>query len=464
MFKWFRKMPIGSKITLLYAGFFSLIMIILSIFIMCNTLYFYIDISKKELDETVNKVAEYIKAGGPIEDENIQQFNPNNLFEIKVIKEKEMKHYFNGLMNDKKKEDFPPPKIDSKPNNEFEMDTIKGKKYMSVQKVVGVDGENYVIQIFRPYSQEQKISRIIMIIFIVSNIIGIFIAFLIGRFISKKLLKPIVDISNTAKTISINDLTQRITVPEPNDEIRNLVLTFNDMISRLEISVGKQKQFISDASHELRTPISVIKGYADLIDRWGKTDTEILQESIESIKSETEHMNNLIKKLLFLARTEQNIVIQYVEICINSVFEDIVKEVRLIHNDIEINVFENEKLYIEGDLDMIKQTIWIFIDNAIKYSNKNNKKINIRIYKDDKYNIFEIEDNGIGINKEDIPYIFDRFYRGDKSRSKETPGTGLGLSIAQKIIECHKGYVNAESDIGKGTKFIVLFPITNIVK
>lgn len=466
LFKWFRKMPIGNKITFIYAGFFSLVMIILSAFIMFNTFYYYKDISKKELDETVNKVAEHIKSGGATDSSAIDELNSNKALEIKVTTESEMskrRHDMDEMMKNKPKEDFPPPKIDDggpKPNDEFEMGTIKGKQYMSIQKVVNYNNENYIIQVFRPYYQEQRILRIIMIIFIISNILGIFCAFLIGKFISKKLLKPVVEISDTAQNISINDLSQRITVPEPNDEIRNLAITFNDMISRLEGSIEKQKQFISDASHELRTPISVIQGYANLIDRWGKSDTEILDESIDSIKTETEHMSNLINKLLFLARAEKNAVnIKGEKICLNSVFEDIVKEVNLTREEIDISVSENEELFVMADLDMLKQTIWVFLDNAIKYSNKENIIIKIKLYKEDNYAVFEIADNGIGIKEEDLPYIFDRFYRGDKSRSKETPGTGLGLSIAYRIIDGHNGKVDVKSTFGEGTTFIVALPI-----
>lgn len=464
LFKWFRKMPIGNKITFIYAGFFSLVMIMLSAFIMCNTFYYYKDASKKELDETVNKIAEHIKNGGLITDSAIDELNSNKALEIKVTSESEMlkrRHDRDEFMKNKLKEDFPPPRLDTepKPNNEFEMGTIKGKQYMSTQKVVNYSGENYIIQVFRPYYQEQKILRIIMLIFIISNILGIFSAFLIGKFISKKLLSPVVEISNTAQSISINDLSQRITVPEPNDEIRNLAITFNAMISRLEISIEKQKQFISDASHELRTPISVIQGYANLIDRWGKSDTEILNESIDSIKTETEHMSNLINKLLFLARAEKNSVnIKGEKICLNSIFEDIVKEVNLTKEEIDISISENDELFVMADLDMLKQTIWIFLDNAIKYSNKENIKIKITLYKNENYAVFEIADNGIGIKEEDIPYIFDRFYRGDKSRSREIVGTGLGLSIAYRIIDGHNGKVCVESTFGEGSTFIISLP------
>lgn len=496
-------MAIGNKITLLYAGFFSLVMIILSVFVMFNATFFYREASQDELNEIVNKIAEYIKMNGSIDDETIQSLNPNKSIEIKITNADEaVKNHsdnpsdfpndsyeinnnigISDITNDGSdlspanppdisnnpssipkefKEDFPPPKIDGSvhtPNNEFEVGTIKGKRYMFVQKTVIAGSNKYVIQVFRPYYQEQKILKLILIIFIVSNIFGILLAFLIGKFISKKLLKPIVEISNTAKTISINDLSQRITVPEPNDEIRTLALTFNDMISGLDSAVEKQNQFISDASHELRTPISVIQGYANLIDRWGKTDSEILQESIDSIKIETKHMSNLINNLLFLARAEKNTLkINIEKLHLNSVFEDIVKEVNLTKTDVDITVSESSELFINGDADMLKQIIWIFIDNAAKYSTKETKKINIKLYKNENWAVFEIEDDGIGIKEEDIPHIFDRFYRGDKARSNKTPGMGLGLSIACKIIEAHKGKISVDSKCGEGTRFIVSLP------
>ena len=138
------------------------------------------------------------------------------------------------------------------------------------------------------------------------NILGIILAALMGSYISNVMLKPIRKIKETAKRISVEDLSQRIEIDGPDDEIKELSVTFNSMIDRLEESFEQQSRFVSDASHELRTPISVINGYANLINRWGKDDPEILQEAVNNILEETDHMSVMIKNLLFLAKSDQN--------------------------------------------------------------------------------------------------------------------------------------------------------------
>lgn len=458
----FNKMPVRNKITLMYASVFSIVLMLSSSFILLNAWYFYKDVSKQELEETVSKVENYIKSDGEINEEAISNLNPNKYVEIRVINLNNF-HKFEVMTEPG---NFPPPDSeeryrnnkgdDSKKKVEFEM--IKGTRYMQYDKFIEYSGEKYHIQVFRPYYREQKMMRIFALVFIIVNILGIFIAYCIGKFIGKKLLKPVVEISKAAESISINDLSQRINVPIADDEMRTLTLTFNDMIKRLEISFNKQKQFISDASHELRTPISVIQGYANLMDRWGKSDESILQESIDAIKDETEHMTTLIKKLLFLAKEEQNKSIQKKILNLNDVAEEVAKEVKVMDIKSEIKLNLNKNTYILGDYDLIKQMFWIFVENSVKYSDKENREISISTYNKDGRNFVSISDNGIGISEENLPFIFDRFYRSDKSRSKEIPGNGLGLSIAQLIINQHDGKVEVKSTLNKGTNFIVDFP------
>lgn len=462
-FCWFRKMPIGNKITIMYAGVFAVILMIMSAFIILNAWYFYRDISRQELDETITKVSDYIKSGGKLDEDSIDKLNPNKYVDIRVTALRQKNKF--EIMGEPEK--YPPPDINLKEENDkfrkdrFELETIKGKRYMYDEKMIDYNNERYFIQVFRPYYHEQRIMKIFSFVFITVNILGILIAFGIGKFISKKLLKPVVDISQTAERISINDLSQRINIPVADDEIKELAVTFNDMISRLQISFDKQKQFISDASHELRTPISVIQGYANLMDRWGKSDPEILQESIDSIKDETEHMSMLVKKLLFLARGEKNMKDEQMKsLVLNNVISDVIKEINVMDIKNKIEFSEKSDLEIFGDYDLIKQMIWIFLENAVKYSS-NESEIHILIYSENKNAVIEIKDNGIGIKQEDIPFIFDRFYRGDKSRSKETPGTGLGLSIASLIIKQHKGKVEVESEYQQGTTFKIFIPLNN---
>ena len=264
-------------------------------------------------------------------------------------------------------------------------------------------------------------------------------------------------IRSTAERISIEDLSQRIELDGPNDEMKELSETFNSMIDRLEASFHKQNQFISDASHELKTPIAVIQGYANLMNRWGKDDPSVLQESLDSILAETEQMSTLIKKLLLLAKSDQSKVhIVKKPLSLNEVSEEILKELGILETKKNIVYNEEAEVVIFADYALVKQLIWIYVENSLKYT-KENGTIAFRIYQDEQYGYISVTDDGIGIKEEDLPYIFDRFYRSDKSRNKEIAGTGLGLSIAKWIMDSHQGEILVESVYGQGTTFTSKF-------
>lgn len=228
------------------------------------------------------------------------------------------------------------------------------------------------------------------------------------------------------------------------------------MIDRLQESFNRQVQFVSDASHELRTPIAVIQGYANLLDRWGKNDKEALEKSIYAIKLETDNMASLVEKLLFLAKGDSgNQKIDKKEFWLNDLINEVVSESKLIApNRIITNSF-NDPVKVYADYKMIKQMIRIFIDNSIKFT-KDKSKIDISSKLYNKSIKITVSDNGIGIPKDEIKNIFDRFYTVDKSRSKEKGGTGLGLSIAKWITDMHNGIIEVESEEGKGTTISVI--------
>lgn len=302
------------------------------------------------------------------------------------------------------------------------------------------------------------IGAMIFILFL-SDIVFILIMLSAGSKMSKKMLLPVKKMTEAVKEISIQDLNKRLDVRGSKDELKDLAKTFNDMLDRLQKSYENQNQFVSDASHELRTPIAVIQGYANMLDRWGKEDKVVLEEAIAAIKSESENMKDLVEKLLFLARSDKNT--QKVEMSnfhINELINEVLRETKLIDSKHEISNHYNDSALITGDRKLLKEALRIFVDNSIKYT-PDNGLIGINSYTNNKNVIMEIEDSGIGISKEDLPHIFDRFYRADKSRTKETGGTGLGLSIAKWIILKHKGTIEVQSKLNSGTKIKILLPL-----
>ena len=286
--------------------------------------------------------------------------------------------------------------------------------------------------------------------------------------ISKHSLKPVDDMIKEVKEISINDLNKRLDVSGVNNEFKDLAKTFNEMVSEIQVSMEKQNRFISDASHELRTPISVIQGYANLLSRWGKEDEEVLIESIEAIKDESNNMKKLIESLLFLARGEKNNnVIIKEDFNLKNLVDEIVKESIMIDDKHNIFTKNNEDVIINADKNLIKEAIRVFVDNSIKYTQEGGN-IKINSFKTNKKEFISIEDNGIGIPKDDLERIFDRFYRVDKSRNKEINGFGLGLSIAKYIIDTHNGNIKIyskskedclEEDVETGTIVFIELPI-----
>ena len=320
--------------------------------------------------------------------------------------------------------------------------------------------EEYVyVQTIYTLDQEMLIIKSIFMVVLIIDITSILIIITIGSRYSRKMLIPIDKMISTVKNISANDLDTRLDVVKSYDELKDLAETFNDMLDRIQCSYENQRQFASDASHELRTPIAVIQGYANLLDRWGKDNNEVLEESIEAIKSESENMKDLIEKLLFLARGDKGTQkLEKKNFYINELIDEIIKETRLIDATHEIINENNEMIEINADPKLIKEALRIFIDNSIKYT-QDGGKIKINSYLQQNKVMITIEDTGMGIAKEDIPNIFERFYRADKSRTKGTGGTGLGLAISKWIILSHNGNIEVKSVVDVGTKIIVYLPI-----
>ncbi len=475
------KMPITKKIMLLYAMFFTFTIISISVILLLTTKSMGIGITYTTLKNNADNIENYIISGQRIDSDAIQSIIGNSYTEY-IIENTTDKEVFVSDMFAFDKENDEPLKRSELPENienEFELRerryngyeslfdnsgymlyTRKGHEFLSVCNEFEYDGTTYSVRLFKATASNAVYVKYIAMRLFYADILGIFIACMLGLYVSYVLLKPLRKIRETAERISAEDLSRRIEIDGPDDELKDLSITFNSMIDRLEKSFEQQSRFVSDASHELRTPISVIKGYANLINRWGKDDPEILQEAVNNILEETDHMSVMIKNLLFLAKSDQKRnQVQKQPMSLNEAVRDISKD--LMVTDERINVVTDicdEELIINGDYDLIKQMLWIYTENAVKYSGEK-KTITYRVYKEGSYVCVSVKDNGCGIKDEDLPHIFDRFYRADKSRNKEIPGTGLGLSIAKWIVDIHNGEVKVESTVGVGTEFINKFKV-----
>lgn len=304
---------------------------------------------------------------------------------------------------------------------------------------------------------ENIYSILLTILILVKSIEVIFIIIFSYR-ISKKSLKPVNIMIEDVKEISINELDKRLDVSGIKNEYKDLAKTFNTMLDEIQYSVENQNQFVSDASHELRTPISVVQGYANLLSRWGKDDREVLEESIDAIKDEAESMKKLIESLLFLARGDRNKqIIEKEDFELKDLINEVVKESIMIDENHNIINTNNEDVIVYGDKNLIKEAMRVFIDNSMKYT-QNGGTIKINTFEKNDGVYIVIEDNGIGISKEDLPNIFNRFYRSDKSRNKQSGGMGLGLSIAKYIVDSHNGEIKVYSKLDEGTITSIQLP------
>ena len=241
-------------------------------------------------------------------------------------------------------------------------------------------------------------------------------------------------------------------------ELEGLETAVNKLMARMRESYRQQARFVSDASHELRTPIAVIKGYADLLDRWGKTDEKILEESIQAIKDESENMQHLVEQLLFLARGDSGRTpLNVSEFDLSDMMKEVWEESSMIDKDHDYKFESGGSVMVRGDISLIKQAARILIENASKYTPEGGEIV-LKSLISDGHPAFSVQDSGIGISENDLQHIFERFYRADDSRSKQTGGSGLGLAIAKWIIERHGGRFEIISRKDIGTRITVILP------
>lgn len=302
----------------------------------------------------------------------------------------------------------------------------------------------------------------------------------------RRKLKPLNDLAIKAEKLSslpldtskFESLEQAIENLSPNSpdakistgdkDLESIEVALNNLIYRMRESQKKQARFVSDASHELRTPIAVIQGYVNMLDRWGKEDESVLEESIEALKHESDHMKELVEQLLFLARGENGKnTLHYSEFDLCQVIHEVWEESLMIDEEHRYelvsdrgNAFDEEgnlllpPVMMSGDAAMIKQSVRIFVQNAAKYSVKG-ATIQFRVKSRGDMVGYVVQDEGIGMQGEDVVHIFEPFYRSDKARNGNTGGSGLGLSIAKWIVDAHDGKIEVLSSPEIGTRFTV---------
>ncbi|RDW15068.1 HAMP domain-containing sensor histidine kinase [Oceanobacillus chungangensis] len=315
-------------------------------------------------------------------------------------------------------------------------------------EIVTVQVANHLIPL---HETMQTLFYVLSILFVIM-LIPILIA---GNVLSKFLLLPIKQLIETMKENTKQAKWKKINVENRSkDELYEMEMTFNEMIDYLKDNYEKQEMFVSNASHELKTPIQIVKSYGQLLARRGRDNPELFQEAVDAIDSEADRMQKLIEQMLSLAKNTQ--VAPREKIDLTSLVADTVSTFQGAYKRQFHFIQEVGTVFVNGSRDQLEQVLYILIENALKYSKE---KIEIKLSEQNNLATFSVRDYGQGIPETEQSRIFERFYRVDKARNRDTGGTGLGLAIAKTITDQHHGTLSVKSIPGEGSTFSLALPV-----
>lgn len=339
-----------------------------------------------------------------------------------------------------------------------EMRRIEGELYtVAAHPVIWENGEVVSLELTEKQGTMENTLRVLQVILAIATLMIVIPSFIGGRVLSNLIVNPIAAMIETMEEIQKRGTFKRIAFEKKsNDELTKMAQTFNRMMDLLETNYKKQEQFVSDASHELKTPLTVVESYAKLLKRWGKEKPEVLEEAVEAIYSESVRMKEMAQQMLLLAEDESQFKIDCQKIDLVEVArESALNLERAFGRSIIVDAATN-KVELHGDPQKIKQLLFILLDNAIKYSAA---PVKITVASVEAEAQIAITDRGIGIPKDELDNVYNRFYRVDKSRTRGTGGTGLGLPLAKRIVDAHHGKIELVSKEGEGTTATVYLPL-----
>ncbi len=311
------------------------------------------------------------------------------------------------------------------------------------------------IQVARLLDNFEVFSRVLSRALLI-NMGAAFASLVVLYILTSTLFRPLEDITTVARQITrADDLSRRVPHSNRTDEIGDLARAFNQTLERLERLFRSQQRFLADVSHELRTPLTSVRGNLDLMRRFGEYD----EESMFVIQDEMERMSRLLGDLLLLARADTGgLPLRHEPVELDNVLFEVYRQISRIEKPVTVELTAVDQAIILGDEDRLKQLLLNLVDNAIKYTQPGGV-VRLSLAKDGSWAQLVVSDTGIGIPAEDLPHIFERFYRVDKARSRAQGGSGLGLAIAKWVVQAHGGAIKVDSTVGEGTTFTVTLPI-----
>ena len=326
---------------------------------------------------------------------------------------------------------------------------------------INAGGQTYRIQVAAPMDDfYDAIDQFQLMILLLSPLLLI-LASAGGYWLSRRALRPVDRITRAAQEINSNNLAKRLDVPRTGDELQRLSETLNSMLGRLEASFNRIAQFTADASHELRTPLALMRTTTEVSLRTSQTVADY-REAQEDILAELEKTSSLLEKLMLLARADAGVeTLQRAPVNLAECLRDACKDGKILAQAKQVKFsadIDGTDLVVQGDSQALHRLFLILLDNAVKYTPPGGS-VTLGLRRSNGSAVAEFRDTGIGVSAEDLPHIFDRFYRADKARSREFGGVGLGLSIARWVAEAHGGSIEVQSTPAAGSVFRVRLPL-----
>lgn len=343
-------------------------------------------------------------------------------------------------------------------------DIIMGSKifdfeiYMVITGPIEIGNSQYTIQIIRENEMFQEFTENSLPILIFTLILGLALSGIGAMYVSKNFIKRLRRLTTTMNEIKEKGINKRAEISDLNDEVDKVNIVFNSMMDELEEAFHEQSRFVSDASHELKTPLTALHGHLSMLKRWGKNDKERLEKSLDICLKEVERLKKLVNDMLLLSKAEKSVVDLNKVDKIDPVIlvDEVIEQYRFLNPNVTYIVNIDENIRIKVEPNDFKQLLIIFVDNSIKYNNKENVEISMSIRKEASAIKLEVKDNGIGIPKNEIDNVKKRFYKVDKSRVNNN-SFGIGLSIANRIVSNYNSKIYIESELDKYTIISVYF-------
>jgi signal transduction histidine kinase len=361
----------------------------------------------------------------------------------------------------------PNPKLSSTHDVAFRQETLSDRSFLVEDRYLKVGANSAIVHVAEPLDTLQRTfanARDAILIVLATTAAAVII---LSIALASQVITPINDLSREMREIttdrlalagSVDGRRRGLQLRRRRDEIGRLATSFNDLLSRLAEAFARERQFISDASHELKTPLTSINANAQMLLRWGDRDPTIRQESLETIERESADLAGMVNGMLTLAKADRGDEIPKEPLSLAQIASEVVQNAasRASEKQIELRFTHAGTPIVYGDAHLLRQLVGNLVDNAIKFSEGGNVEVRVGSSPDSAW--VEVADSGPGIADEELAHIFERFYRADKARSRVVPGTGLGLAIVRSIARVHGGEASAGRAPGSGAVFRVVLP------